>query len=152
MEDNAFCLPSSSTPASKLYVVKFSRGDGSATTSTHTFRTSRAKLIRWTHCCCAYGVFCLRSLEFARGNWICAVWTLFGRVGALTAGARAKWTFCSSVKKVQRRHKSETGVTVTVCCEPIIVSVWQACGQACCRARGNAAPGIQQESKLCASH
>ena len=41
-----FLLPSSSTPASKLYVVKFSRGDGSATTSTHTFRTSRAKLIR----------------------------------------------------------------------------------------------------------
>ena len=41
-----FLLPSSSTPASKLYVVKFSRGDGSATTSTHTFRTSRAKLTR----------------------------------------------------------------------------------------------------------
>ena len=63
------------------------------------------------------------SLEFARGNWICAVWTLFGRVGGLTAGARAKWTFCSSFKKVQRLHNSETGVSVAVCCEPIIVSV-----------------------------
>ena len=125
MEDNAFCLPSSSTPASKLYVVKFSRGDGSATTSTHTFRTSRAKLIRWTHCCCACegcsacdSSICSRQLNLRGLDFVWPYWCPNGwRAREVNFFARRlkKWDGCECGSLLRTYYRfSVTGTASAV--------------------------------------